>query len=94
MKTQEIAEQLYLDALISYPRTNSQKLPPTLNYKAILSKLGENREYRDLVTRLLSETKGFLKPREGEKKTSHTQLFIQPVFNQENYPKNKKLSTT
>ncbi len=67
MKTQEIAEQLYLDALISYPRTNSQKLPPRLNYKNILSNLAEIREYRELVHRLINETKGILKPVEGEK---------------------------
>ena len=67
MKTQEIAEQLYLDALISYPRTNSQKLPPRLNYKNILGNLAEIREYRELVHRLINETKGILKPVEGEK---------------------------
>jgi DNA topoisomerase-1 len=67
MKTQEIAEQLYLDALISYPRTNSQKLPPRLNYKNILSNLAEIREYRELVHKLINETKGILKPVEGEK---------------------------
>lgn len=67
MKTQEIAEQLYLDALISYPRTNSQKLPPTLNYKEIIYKIAEIPGYRGLVSKLLSETKGLLKPVEGEK---------------------------
>lgn len=67
MKTQEIAEQLYLDALISYPRTNSQKLPPTLNYKEILNRIADIPQYRGLVSRLLGETKGILKPVEGEK---------------------------
>ncbi len=36
-----ILEKLYLKALISYPRTSSQKLPPTINYKSILSKLAQ-----------------------------------------------------
>jgi DNA topoisomerase I (EC 5.99.1.2) len=67
MKTQEIAEQLYLEALISYPRTNSQKLPPTLNYRDIINKISSIPEYRGLVSKLLSETKGLLKPVEGEK---------------------------
>jgi DNA topoisomerase-1 len=67
MKTQEIAEQLYLEALISYPRTNSQKLPPTLSYRDILDKISNIPEYRGLVSKLLSETKGLLKPVEGEK---------------------------
>lgn len=67
MRTQEIAEQLYIDALISYPRTNSQKLPPSLNYKEILSKLSRQSKYSQLVHRLLSETRGVLRPVEGEK---------------------------
>ncbi|MEM4717387.1 MAG: DNA topoisomerase I [Desulfurococcaceae archaeon] len=67
IKTQEIAEQLYLEALISYPRTNSQKLPPTLNYHEILNKLTKISDYKKLISRLLSETGGRLKPREGEK---------------------------
>ena len=36
MRTSNIAQRLYLDALISYPRTSSQKLPPAINYEAIL----------------------------------------------------------
>ena len=30
-----IAERLYLDQLISYPRTSSQKLPPSIGFKEI-----------------------------------------------------------
>ncbi|MEZ0393561.1 MAG: DNA topoisomerase I [Desulfurococcaceae archaeon] len=66
-RTQEIAEDLYLDALISYPRTNSQKLPPTIGYAAILRRLAEQTEYRKLVDQLLRETGGFLRPSEGKK---------------------------
>ncbi|MEM4663513.1 MAG: DNA topoisomerase I [Desulfurococcaceae archaeon] len=67
METQNIAEQLYLEALISYPRTNSQKLPPGLNYREILLKLSSLEQYSNLVQRLLIETRGVLKPVEGEK---------------------------
>jgi DNA topoisomerase-1 len=67
MKTQKIAEELYLEALISYPRTNSQKLPPALNYREILHKLSHIDKYGDLVSQLLRETQGVLKPIEGEK---------------------------
>jgi len=67
MKTQKIAEDLYLEALISYPRTNSQKLPPTLNYREILQKLSRISKYEDLVSRLIRETRGILRPVEGEK---------------------------
>lgn len=67
METQKIAEELYLDALISYPRTNSQKLPQGLDYRDILAKLSELPQYSTLVSQLLQETKGVLKPVEGEK---------------------------
>jgi len=66
-RVQKIAEDLYLDALISYPRTNSQKLPPTLNNREILNKLSRDPLYGKLVARLLSETRGILKPHNGPK---------------------------
>ncbi len=66
-RTQQIAEDLYLDALISYPRTNSQRLPPTLNNRAILEKLKRAPQYRDLVETLLAECRGVLKPHNGPK---------------------------
>lgn len=40
-QTLAIAQKLYLSGLISYPRTSSQKLPPTIGYKKILEKLSE-----------------------------------------------------
>ena len=67
MKTQEIAENLYLEALISYPRTNSQKLPKGLDYKEIIIKLGRNKKYFQLSRTLLRETQGNLIPIEGKK---------------------------
>ncbi|QOR95175.1 DNA topoisomerase I [Thermosphaera chiliense] len=66
-KTQSIAEQLYLDALISYPRTNSQKLPRGLDFKGLLTKISQISNYSGLVSELLKETKGFLQPVEGDK---------------------------
>jgi len=41
-QTLAIAQRLYLRGLISYPRTSSQKLPPSLGYKRIIEKLKEN----------------------------------------------------
>lgn len=64
MFTSKVAQRLYLDALISYPRTNSQKLPPTIGYEAILEKLGESREHGKLAHELLSKPE--LKPKEGK----------------------------
>lgn len=63
-RTLQIAERLYLDALISYPRTNSQKLPVSIGYREILSRLNRMSEYAGSCDELLG---GRLSPREGEK---------------------------
>ena len=44
--TLAIAQELYLDGLISYPRTSSQKLPVAIGYKAILEKLAKNFKFK------------------------------------------------
>jgi DNA topoisomerase-1 len=63
-RTLAVAEQLYLDALISYPRTDSQRLSSTLDYRAILKNLRVE-EYNDLASELLK--KQTLRPNEGRK---------------------------
>ncbi len=65
MHTSNIAQRLYLAALISYPRTSSQKLPPEIGYTAILKKLGRIPEYKQEARELLA--KQVLKPTEGKK---------------------------
>jgi DNA topoisomerase-1 len=59
--TLAIAEKLYLQALISYPRTSSQKLPPSINYRKILEGLSGG--YGSLTGVLLA--RGSLRPNEG-----------------------------
>jgi len=66
-KTQKIAEDLYLDALISYPRTNSQKLPHSLDNAAIMKALSKMPKYMNSVHTLIRETKGIFKPNNGSK---------------------------
>jgi DNA topoisomerase-1 len=66
MRTSSIAQRLYLAALISYPRTSSQKLTPAIGYQTILKQLGRTREYAKLTGELLA--KPVLKPTEGRKK--------------------------
>jgi len=63
--TLQAAERLYLAALISYPRTSSQRLPLGVDLKGILEGLKRQKDYRDLVGRLLSRPS--LKPRQGKK---------------------------
>ena len=64
-RTGDIAERLYLDALISYPRTSSQKLPPVINYRGILNGLSGNPNYKRLAMELLEKNE--LTPTEGTK---------------------------
>ncbi len=63
--TLKLAEDLYLDSLISYPRTNSQKLPPTLNNRKIIENLGKLLCYRSYASELIS--RGILRPVMGTK---------------------------
>jgi len=67
MRTQKIAEDLYLEGLISYPRTNSQKLPPTINYRSIIVSLRRAPRIGELAARLLDEAGGYLRPVQGRK---------------------------
>ncbi|MFZ0896388.1 MAG: DNA topoisomerase I, partial [Candidatus Nitrosopolaris sp.] len=64
--TLSIAEKLYIAALISYPRTSSQKLPTSINYKKVISGLSKiGYPYTNLATTLLE--KDHLTPNEGSK---------------------------
>jgi DNA topoisomerase-1 len=60
-----IAERLYLDQLISYPRTSSQKLPPSVGYQEVLKGLGQIESYSTATDKLLSSRT--LVPNEGTK---------------------------
>jgi len=64
--TLEIAQELYTNAYISYPRTSSQQLPEEINYREILGNLARIREYTEGSKELLSKKK--LKPHNGRKK--------------------------
>ncbi|UCH03732.1 MAG: DNA topoisomerase I, partial [Candidatus Thorarchaeota archaeon] len=64
-RTLAIAQKLYLDALISYPRTGSQKIPPSIDIERILTGLKEQRNYKALVGRVIDG--GNLVPVQGKK---------------------------
>jgi len=57
--TLKAAQSLYLAGLISYPRTSSQKLPDSIDYKSILKKLSKQYKVEKLITKQ--------KPIEGKK---------------------------
>ena len=52
-RTLQIAEKLYLGALISYPRTGSQKLPASIGYRGILAGLAKIPGYAAHVAEIL-----------------------------------------
>ncbi len=80
-ETLEIAQQLYIDGLISYPRTSSQQLPEAIGYKKIIEDLSKQPEYKTLCKNLIG--KALLKPNNGSKTDpAHPALYptgIQPV---------------
>ncbi len=63
-QTLELAQELYTSGLISYPRTSSQQLPPTIGYKKILAALAKQKVYEKLCSQVL---KGKLQPNNGKK---------------------------
>ncbi len=60
-----ITQQLYLKALISYPRTESQKLPTTMDYETMLRNLSMKEHFKTICSELLA--KQILKPNNGKK---------------------------
>ena len=63
-KTLQIAEKLYLNAQISYPRTSSEKLPKNINYCKIFNGLKNIKKYYSDINKLLESN---LTPNEGFK---------------------------
>ncbi|MBC8501104.1 MAG: DNA topoisomerase I [Nanoarchaeota archaeon] len=64
-QTLAIAQSLYIGGYISYPRTSSQKLPPTIGYKRIIESLQQNDDYSKICDEILSKEKIY--PRQGAK---------------------------
>ena len=75
-QTLDIAERLYLSAHISYPRTSSEKLPQTIDYKRIIKNLANIKEINKNALILLQKAQ--LKPNEGAK-TDPAHISIYPT---------------
>ncbi|MCD6323610.1 MAG: DNA topoisomerase I [Desulfurococcales archaeon] len=84
-QTLRIAEGLYLNSLISYPRTNSQRLPPSLNNRKIVEGLSRINVYQGYCRKILSMAE--LRPASG-KKVDPAHPAIYPT----GYTPNRKLS--
>ncbi len=63
--TLEIAQELYTNGWISYPRTSSQQLPPSIGYHKIIKELAKQSDYKELAALLLKKDK--LTPNDGKK---------------------------
>src|SRR5207244_7357637 len=75
-RTLALAEKLYLEALISYPRTSSQKLPPDIGYSEILHGIANMAQNRTLATKLTLQNS--LHPIQGPKDDPAHQRSILP----------------
>jgi DNA topoisomerase-1 len=64
-RTLEITQNLYEASLITYPRTSSQRIPPTIKLAPIISAIEKNKEYSQLAKKI-KENKWF-KPLQGKK---------------------------
>lgn len=64
-ETLEIAQYLYVNSYISYPRTSSNQLPPAIGYRKIITKLSKMFEYEEICKILLAKKELF--PNNGKK---------------------------
>jgi DNA topoisomerase-1 len=64
-QTLELSQKLYEESFISYPRTSSQQLPPSIKTSAILSKLAKSKDYSKLANELIAQKR--FKPMQGKK---------------------------
>ncbi len=64
-QTLSLAQTLYENSMISYPRTSSQKLHPKLGLKRIIGKLAGIEEYRERAEKLIKEN--WYRPFQGRK---------------------------
>ena len=75
-RTLAVAQSLYEKSYISYPRTSSQKLPPTLGLKRIIGDIAKNPNYAALAGILIKSER--FTPRQG-KKTDEAHPAIYPT---------------
>ncbi|VVB73553.1 Reverse gyrase [uncultured archaeon] len=73
VKTQQLAQTLYENAYISYPRTSSQKLPHQLNLPSIIRKIATIDRFSSLANQLINGNR--FRPREGQKEDVHPAIF-------------------
>lgn len=88
-----IAQELYTNGWISYPRTSSQQLPPEIGYEKLLKGLMRSNMYKQLAAEILEKKP--LKPNNGKKTDpAHPAIFptgIIPEFNGQSATRQQKI---
>ena len=69
-RAMQIAERLYLDGFISYPRTESSAYPPGFDFKTIVASQTSNDEWGDVAKKILSFS-SIRKPSGGQDAGDH-----------------------
>jgi DNA topoisomerase-1 len=64
-QTLEYAQKLYEDSLISYPRTSSNQIPPSIKCAKLLKELTKHPQYSEIASQLIEDKK--TKPLQGKK---------------------------
>jgi DNA topoisomerase I len=67
-KTINVAESLYMNGYISYPRTDNTVYPSSIDIREIAAELGKVNEFRDMSEEVLGQEK--IKPSRGRKRTT------------------------
>ncbi|KAK6038381.1 hypothetical protein COOONC_24114 [Cooperia oncophora] len=67
--TMSVAEQLYTQGFISYPRTETTAYPPNFDLVGTLKQQSNNPKWGDVVRKVLND--GIRKPKSGEDKGDH-----------------------
>ncbi|KAK6009756.1 hypothetical protein OSTOST_25286, partial [Ostertagia ostertagi] len=67
--TMSVAEQLYTQGFISYPRTETTAYPPNFDLVGTLKQQSNNPKWGDVVKKVLND--GIRKPKGGEDKGDH-----------------------
>lgn len=63
-KVMEIAENLYTKGYISYPRTETNSFPKTMNLRNLVDRLRPNDEYQNYISTLIDDNQ-FQNPKVG-----------------------------
>ncbi len=88
-ETLDIAQNLYTNSYISYPRTSSNQFPESLNYNELVRNLIKQPRYKKLAEEIL---KNKLKPNNGNKKDpAHPAIFPTGEVPKNLNPKEQKI---